>query len=819
MGRSKRNKRNSRGQAAGPGAETDPHIAVIADSWAAMLDLANKFATPDASSEAIEIAFAESVDALASKMSRFDAIRLIEVARMSLLPMAPEGVMANSADAGAANVELLALVALAVRPEPPFAKVQGKEVQSQEMSEFVAGAKEELNALLRLAQFRAAAQADPTDKMSMVSLLIQGSEIWVRNLSYPEMVSETNLALLDGDSVIQAALTTGLGFNAGEALAILNACHDLQMVALNARREAMAVTMSTMIDSGEGTEHDPELVKSARETFNSVFEPEARDVTVTASELAECTGISETRVRAVIERFRLDLGASSVSDVVDAFVTGNNPMRSRPLIIAAEDRVMLAHNALNTFAVRENLEEYLKTTVVWDKYAKHRGDLLEARTRVALDRVLPGAFFRDAFEYYVAANENEEITKDPARYTKRVEGDHLVVLDDVAIIVEDKAVALSSLSRGGKKQRIRTDLTGIITKAAAQAGRMRDRIDHDGGLRIEGEGWVDLSHIREIHTIAVSLDDLASVLTATAHLIEADLLSVENIPWTVSLHDLELITQLIERPAEFLLYLRRRRDPEVTIMFSAPDELDLFLYFFEAGLWVEPNPEAVQAAFPFMPAPTTADRRRYRTQVPQFVTSRTDQLDQWFYSARHPDTVNAPKPTMVTSPAAALIDELESRRVTGWLSIGATLLSGSTGAQRQFARNGKDLLSNPSTNGRGRSLATPLTGTAKQSEGWLLIWATRPAHESAINAETHIRRYLRVKKHQLAMPRGAVFMYDESKKDLAGVYYDGDIGPLSAELVPLLASLRPASDLISRLPPSAKRSTPISKPAKRKKRR
>ncbi|MEU3855712.1 hypothetical protein [Streptomyces sp. NPDC029554] len=56
----------------------------------------------------------------------------------------------------------------------------------------------------------------------------------------------------------------------------------------------------------------------------------------------------------------------------------------------------------------------------------------------------------------------------------------------------------------------------VPTEAAEQAGRMRDGIERDGGLRIEGEGWVDLSHIREIHTMTVSLGDLSTVMTATA---------------------------------------------------------------------------------------------------------------------------------------------------------------------------------------------------------------------------------------------------------------------------------------------------------------
>ncbi|MFI0777337.1 hypothetical protein [Streptomyces sp. NPDC021212] len=195
-------------------------------------------------------------------------------------------------------------------------------------------------------------------------------------------------------------------------------------------------------------------------------------------------------VRAVVERFPLDLGTADPAEVIDAFTTGKNPMRARPLIVSTSGRLMLPHPALNVIAVRENLEEHLKTSQsVWDQYSKHRGDLLESRTHDALNRVLPGARFRDAFEYYLPANAQEAETADPAKYTKRVEGDHLIVLDDVAIIVEDKAVALSTLARGGKTTRLRTDLTRIITKAAEQSGRMRDAIQRDGGLRIEDEDW------------------------------------------------------------------------------------------------------------------------------------------------------------------------------------------------------------------------------------------------------------------------------------------------------------------------------------------
>lgn len=780
-----------------------------------------RFADADDPGAAASMAFDDAVANLVAKVRRFDAIRLIEVTRLTLLPMAPEGMMPVVAEAGAAQVELLALVALATRQEAAASGIPLPDpVADQEMSRFVSEeAKEHLNGLLRLAQIRAFAAADPADKLALVTLLLRGSEVWMRNSSYPEMVEATNRELLDGDPNVRAALNAELGFDATDAIAVLEACHDLQMDGMNNRIDAMRSAVLSAMAATDAGQVDGEANDLARSSLMSMFEPSADEVTVTVDDIATHTDISGERVEAVVERFRLDLGGATPKEVIDAFVTGRNPMRTRPLVQAENGRLMLPHSALNVFAVRENLEDHLKTSAAWDRYAKHRGDLLESRTRAALGRVLPGAHYRDAFEYFVPANDAQEKAADPAGYTKRVEGDHLVLVDDVAIIVEDKAVALSALSRAGRTARIRRDLTGIITNAAAQAGRMRDGIERDGGLRIEGEGWVELRHIREIHTIAVSLDDLPTVLTATAALVGAGILSPENIPWTVSLHDLEVITELIDRPAEFLLYLRRRRNPDVTVMFSASDELDLFLYFFEAGLWVEPDPVKVRAAFPFMPEPTTAELRRYRSQQPVFLSSRTDALDKWFHRASV-GAGTAPKPVMAPSPIATLVDELQTRKVTGWLSIGATLLSTSTDLQHRFARHGSDLLENPDPNGLGRSLTIPMTGSVDPAEGWLFVWATRPLRANPADTEKSLFGYLRAKKHQLGIPRGVVFLYDEQTRSLVGVFYDGHIGPLDTTLTATVRSLRAASDFQRAIHPNAKRPPHKAKsPARTRQRR
>ncbi|MFI0777338.1 hypothetical protein [Streptomyces sp. NPDC021212] len=209
----------------------------------------------------------------------------------------------------------------------------------------------------------------------------------------------------------------------------------------------------------------------------------------------------------------------------------------------------------------------------------------------------------------------------------------------------------------------------------------------------------------------------------------------------MSLHDLELITELVARPAEFLLYLRRRRDPDVTVMFRAPDELDLFLYFFEAGLWVEPEPAQVRAAFLFLSEPTTAGLRRDRAQEPVYLSSRTDAPDRWFYAKQRDDEgpESVPKPAMVPAPLAPFIGELQSRQVRGWLSIGATLLSMAAAVQHLFARHGEQLLNHPAPHGRGRSMTVPVTASIDPAEGWLFVWATRPAGQPPHDAEMSLR--------------------------------------------------------------------------------
>jgi hypothetical protein len=98
-------------------------------------------------------------------------------------------------------------------------------------------------------------------------------------------------------------------------------------------------------------------------------------------------------------------------------------------------------------AIRERVEQVLQAHQgAWDAYSKHRGQYLEDAAAELVAAHLPGCTSHLGLEYFVPATDAQT---EPAQYTKLVEGDGLLVVDDVAIVIEAKAVALRAQFRTG----------------------------------------------------------------------------------------------------------------------------------------------------------------------------------------------------------------------------------------------------------------------------------------------------------------------------------------------------------------------------------
>jgi hypothetical protein len=703
---------------------------------------------------------------IAELAAPYDAFDVLESVRLAQTPFDPESYRETEDEKSAAAIELCAIV-LAARGQRAGtmpdtdghrarADVVIDDILRQCSSALASGS------MVPLLQMSSDASALRSIQPSAVL-----REVFVRNLSYQHMVEHTLGSLFDEPKVAQAC-RDAFGCTVAEirsVFAALVALHEQQwQQRFDALHEfgALASSESAIAAASPGNYAiSPGIRERAIGLWTETWTDPADASTFRPEIIAAEASLDSGVVDRVLDLFSSPLAARDPADAAREFFEGRSPFRTLPILREPEGSSVVVHAGLLVPAIRERVEEELKNAAGWELYAKHRADYLERDTLRLLEQVFPGGTIHRAFEYFVPDPNVAAPETAPERYTKRVEGDGLLVIDDVALIIEAKAGALTDASRTGDARRLSSDLRKIVTAAANQAERMRVRIEQDRGLRLGDGTWLDLDHVREVHSIAVSLDDLFGIATITSELVLTGILTTIHLPWTVSLHDLRIITELVQRPSELLLYLRRRTDPDVTRRFHAIEELDFFLEFYATGLYVEPDPDRVRAELPQLGEPSVASKRRFKNQSLTFLTSRTDQLDAWYFYQLGVRQTPAPKPRFNADPQlATLVDALAAQGNDGWLRVGATLFDGSGPSQRTFGRYPHQLVQWTHHDRLPHTAAA--AGGARADESYILVWASRAPSQSLEEAVSHLWTYVSAKKHQVQAAFGAGFLFDSA---------------------------------------------------------
>lgn len=643
-------------------------------------------------------------------------------------------------------------------------------------------------------------ESPPTDAESELIYRSVQREILLRNPVYPEMLLETLRGLFD-DAAVSADCQAVLGFTGLEAVNVMAAIRTLSIAQLESRfrrmeaaRDASVPHLEAMNVKGrDDWSATTEQIVIMREVFDAMEALTTNIADATAVDIgavADVTGYERSTVEAVVDTFTL-VGPTDITDALERFFRGDNPLRTAPIVANTQGDRMLVHDGLALPAVREVIEVELQAANRWNAYRERRGTWVENAAVDLLASVFPGATIFRGFNYFIPDPKAVTPQTDPVGFTKRVEGDGLILIDDVALIIEVKAVALTAEARCGVASRLRGKLRDIVTAAAEQAGRLRERILADGRIRLEDGQWIDVSGIREIHTIAVGLEDLSGVTTATATLLAAGVIKPDNIPWTVSVHDLRLVCELVDRPSELLLYLRRRTHPQATWRYRAVDELDLFLVFLTRGLYVEADPHKIAKDLPWTGPPSPDDVRRFTSQQPVLIDSHTEPLDSWYQAQRNPVGEAVPKPCIVADRnLLELVDKLIETSAPGWLSITASLLEGNSAVQRTFGRYATDLAKHVRRDRKHHSI-THLMGDT-DGRHVLLVWVCHAPDETVDAAASYLGEYLQAKKHQTHAYRAACMIFDPAGRRLVRLLYDNDpvgfdpvLDSAAAYLVPL----------------------------------
>lgn len=690
-----------------------------------------------------------------------------------------------------AVTEVIALVALALGlPRPP-------DVDRGQAAHVVAEVREHAAWILHAAQFSAVSrQHSATDPLDRLAARVVAGHLVTRGAQYESIARDTNRSFLERDPV-RSLVEAELGFTPDDVAGVAGALHELQQSKIERSLRRLPSP-----DRLAGTPSAAD-VAAARAVFGSPQEM----FTVTVDEVARQSGVATTRVGPILSRFSVKPPTGSPEEAVLTLMAGSNPFHGKGLIQIDDTSFMALSTALAAEHVRPTLEDGLpRNTPVWAAYDKARARWAEREAARLVSRLLGVAGPTHSSLRYLTPEDPAELAllasdgTAPRQGVKQVEADAIFVVDQVAFCIEVKAGSLSTRARAGDPRRLGKDLGSLVQDANSQAARLRDLILANGGVWTAKRRWIAFDGVREVHSIVVTLDDCGPVVLSMSQLIDAGLITTEQVPWVVSMHDLHVASDILEWAPQFLCYLRRRTHVLAARWLEAVDELDILMSFVHGHLYFESDPDE-QPDHPTPPSDRVARRRRFREQGPTLVGTLTDDLDAW-YNSTEGDTRRPQKPrrdegAFVSWFAAWSQQELER----GWLRFGATLVGLSSAGRRPFETQKARIVAAA----RSKKPGTVTFGGHDDTYSWLFFMSTPLSMDS-------LAQYLRAKKHQLHADLALGMVFDKKGALARTLLLDEPWRPdagMDAEVTALVGAgtLMAPERSPAVIPPSARRET------------
>lgn len=336
-----------------------------------------------------------------------------------------------------------------------------------------------------------------------------------------------------------------------------------------------------------------------------------------------------------------------------------NPVLDRPFVKTGQDEWHLFCTWLpmhNAFAL---LERAIGGDVnLFDAYTARRAAFLEQRVSDLLSSALPDAEV-----------ESNLLHSDPTD-SKEYENDVLAILDSYAVVAEAKAGRIGPEARRGKGLHLRDRITELLEDPSEQAERLaglfsRESKQQSFERKADGTSFVvDASRIRQTLSIGVTLEPIAGLLPKLSEVADAGLSdrAAEALIYSISLPDLELVTDILKHPSEVLHYLTRRIEIERR-EFLQGDEADLLGLYLQTGF--------------------NLGEKEFEGQDILDVTGMSDPIDVWHYRSEAGLKAQCPRVER-TSWWEAVLTRIEERRGPRWPEIGVTLCNVPPEAQREL---------------------------------------------------------------------------------------------------------------------------------------
>jgi len=597
--------------------------------------------------------------------------------------------------------------------------------------------------------------------ISRHSGLVQSYFVSVRSHNYRE-ISEIHEYRLFQAAGVPELLRENLGFTYSEYVQVRDSLiKRMSELAKNNLGIIRNLFVKSEVDGRELVITDVEQLRTSME---SMFFFPGESQTFTAFDIAKSTCLEETIVHAVLNVLSRSFGSSiKATDEVVAFLRGGSGQHQVGLVRDVNDYLVVS-GVVGDDDIRRVLESASLNDS--EKYLRAREQVTESLAQEIFTHLLPEAQVFAGVKYFAPKDDVSHSVlhrgclnhKDVA---KQVESDLLVVIDGVAICIEVKGKSFAQQTRRGDTSRLTQELKKTVGVGAKQAARLKSLIEINHGVWLEDLSWLDLSMIREVHTVVVGLDSFGPLAFSLGELVKAGILSADSVPWVITLHDLQVVSMILTKPEEFLLYLRRRRSRGAVQFLMVVDELDVLANFLSGQFFFEDDPRELARLFPSWYVATDEAIQRFEEYAVQtLVWSQSGSIDEWMMSDRESGEVPQPRRAIENEQLFESIwGRGEQSELVGRLPLCADFLGLSSGTQIEIGENLIELGRRTHDDKKPHSLCLSFASM----EGAFGIFAISVPEEMELSTgETRLDSYMNWKSRELYLARSLGLLVNEA---------------------------------------------------------
>ncbi len=333
---------------------------------------------------------------------------------------------------------------------------------------------------------------------------------------------------------------------------------------------------------------------------------------------------------------------------IDYFPTNESLIYEKPLI-KNDDEYFCFNPATLTHSLHMVLENLILNEIPENKrakqYYKKKGDYLEGKSLKLFQEILP----------------NSEIYQN-LKYDIDDEVDGIVIYDNNILIVEAKSNKFTLEAKKGSLDRIKRNTKDIVDKAYQQAIRAKEYILSNEIIEFRDKNKnvvlkLDTTKINNIYLINTTLEPLMHITSNLNSLKEFGLIKGKDWIWSVYLNDLKIISEIIDSPTEFILYLERRIKFNDYPQIHSAEEIDIFGHFLSNGLYYD------DIDFP-------------KENYSMVTTGFCEEIDQYYFAKEGILDKKVSKPSFINkSPLKPLILKLEESKIDNFSIVSKLLLN------------------------------------------------------------------------------------------------------------------------------------------------